>query len=158
MAINQGFKAKRKEFGIEVQGIEEVQKNLASLAEEYGRAVAKAAVAGAELVRGEAIKSIQATSGGEQVTRYRKGGKPYAHTASAPGDAPNTDTGRLVSSILVDVKPFGIFVGSTLQYAGHLEFGTSIMEPRPWLNPALESQRRAVEQLMIEAAKPEGKL
>src|SRR5690554_341120 len=162
MAINQGFKAKRKEFGIEVQGIEEVQKNLASLAEEYGRDVAKAAVAGAELVRGEAIKSIQSVSAGERVTRYRntdgKGNGAYEHVASAPGDAPNTDTGRLVSSILVDVKPFGIFVGSTLQYAGHLEFGTSSMEPRPWLNPALESQRRAVEQLMIEAAKPEGKV
>src|SRR5690554_7104986 len=82
MAINQGFKAKRKEFGIEVQGIEEVQKNLASLAEEYGRDVAKAAVAGAELVRGEAIKSIQSVSAGERVTRYRNtDGRSEEHTS-----------------------------------------------------------------------------
>ncbi|HSH26647.1 MAG TPA: HK97-gp10 family putative phage morphogenesis protein, partial [Wenzhouxiangella sp.] len=155
MAINQGFGKQRKQFGIEVQGLEEVQKNLASLSKEYTRAVASAAVAGAELVRGEAIKSIQSVSAGERVTRYRnkdgKGNGAYEHVASAPNDAPNTDTGRLVSSILVDVKPFGIFVGSTLRYAGHLEFGTSNMEPRPWLNPALESQRRTIERLMIDA-------
>lgn len=141
-----------------VEGMEELKANMAKLSKEYGAAVAKAAVAGAELVRGEAIKSIQSTSSGQRVTRYRAGGGQYEHTASAPGDAPNTDTGRLASSVQVDVKPFGIFVGSTLQYAGHLEFGTSSMEPRPWLNPALESQRRNIERLMIDAAKPEGKV
>lgn len=141
-----------------VEGMEELQANMDKLSKEYTRAVAQAAVAGAELVRGEAVRSIQNTSTGERVTRSRAGGGQYDHTASAPGDAPNTDTGRLVSSIQVDVRPFGIFVGSTLQYAGHLEFGTSSMDARPWLNPALEAQRRSVERLMIDAARPEGKV
>lgn len=141
-----------------VEGMEELQANMASLAKEYGKAVAKAGVAGAELVRGAAIKSIQSTSDGGQVIRSRPGGGTYTHTVSADGEAPNTDTGRLVSSIQVDVNPLGIFVGSTLQYAGHLEFGTSAMEPRPWLNPALESQRRNIEKLFINAADPEGKV
>src|SRR5690554_7139492 len=118
-----------------VEGMEELQANLAKLSKEYTRAVAKAGVAGAELVRGEAIKSIQSASNGRQVMRSREGGGTYTHTVSAPGDAPNTDTGRLVSSIQVDVKPFGIFVGSTLQYAGHLEFRseehTSELQSRP---------------------------
>ena len=141
-----------------VDGLEEVQANMAKLSREYGKAVAEAGVAGAELVRGEAIQSVQRTSNGGQVIRSRPGGGTYTHTVSADGEAPNTDTGRLVSSIQVDVNPLGIFVGSTLEYAGYLEFGTSAMEPRPWLNPALESQRRNVENLFIQAAEPEGKL
>lgn len=134
-----------------VEGVEEVNRNLARLGKEYGEAVVKASMAGAELVRGEAIKSIQSTSGGDVVTRTRAGGGTYDHTVSEAGDAPNTDTGRLVSSIQVDVNPLGIFVGSSLEYAGYLEFGTSSMEPRPWLNPALESQRRNIEKLVANA-------
>lgn len=141
-----------------VEGMEELNRNMAKLSKNYGKAVAEAGVSGAELVRGAAIKSIQNTSDGGQVTRSRPGGGTYTHTVSAPDQAPNTDTGRLVSSIQVDVNPFGIFVGSTLEYAGYLEFGTSIMEERPWLNPALESQRRNIERLMIDAANPEGKV
>lgn len=141
-----------------VEGMEELQANMDKLSREYGKAVAEAGVAGAELVRGEAIKSIQSTTNGGQVIRSRPGGGTYTHTVSAEGKAPNTDTGRLVSSIQVDVNPLGIFVGSTLEYAGYLEFGTSSMHERPWLNPALESQRRNVERLFQRAADPEGKL
>ena len=42
-----------------VEGTEELQANMAKLAEQYGKDIAKAAVAGGELVRGAAIKSIQ---------------------------------------------------------------------------------------------------
>jgi len=144
-----------------VEGMEELQANMAKLSREYGKAVAEAGVAGAELVRGEAIKSIQSTSGGRLVTRSREGGGTYQHTASRPGDAPNTDSGDLVRRIQVDVSQNAVFVGVTGkvgEYGAFLEFGTSKMEPRPWLNPALESQRRNVEQLFIQAAEPEGKL
>lgn len=141
-----------------VEGTEELQANMAKLAEQYGKDIAKAAVAGGELVRGAAIKSIQNTSNGQSVTRYRSGGGGYQHTASSPGDAPNTDTGRLVGSIQTDVRGDNVYVGSTLRYAGHLEFGTMIMRPRPWLNPALESERRNIEKLFERAANPEGKV
>lgn len=141
-----------------VEGMEELTANMNRLAKEYGRATAQAAITGAELVRSEAVKSIQSVSGGETVTRTREGGGIYEHVASRPGDAPNTDTGRLVGSIQVDVKHFGVFVGSTVPYSGHLEFGTTTMEARPWLNPALEARRRDIEKLFIQAAKPEGKV
>lgn len=136
---------------IRVEGAEEVQRNLSVLAERYGKATADAAVAGGQLVRSTAIKSIQSQSSGREVTRYRLGGGQYEHTASAEGEAPNTDTGRLVSSILVDVAFSGVYVGSTLEYAGHLEFGTVRMAPRPWLNPALEQNRRTIENLFRKA-------
>jgi HK97 gp10 family phage protein len=149
---NSGFSATRKKYGIEIQGIEEAQKNLATLAARIGEDVAKAAVMGGNLVRSSAIQSIQAKSGGQTVTRSREGGGTYEHTAAAAGSAPNTDTGRLVASIQVEVKDKDVFVGSTLEYAGALEFGTRYMLPRPWLNPALELRRREIQRMFKDAA------
>lgn len=129
---------------VQVQGIEEVQRNLAKLADAYGKAVADALVASGNDVRNTAIRSIQQKSSGRTVTRSRAGGSTYQHVAAAAGNAPNTDTGRLVGSVQVDVTSDSVFVGSTLRYAGMLEFGTRNMLPRPWLNPALEANRRAI--------------
>lgn len=69
-----------------------------------------------------------------------KSGKIYGnHQASAPGEPPASDTGRLVSSLRWE------FTGSRLsiriiagtEYAAYLEFGTSIMLPRPFLRRAI---------------------
>lgn len=127
---------------VEVDGLEQVERNLARLGREYGVAVARAAVEAGKLVEGDAIKSIQDASSGHTVTRHQAGsGEPYTHTAADEGEAPNTDTGTLVKSINVEVRPDGVYVGSTLKYAGWLEFGTRQMGARPWLNPALEKNR-----------------
>lgn len=138
-------------MGVEIKGMDKLQKNFDRLSKKFGEDVAKASVAGGHLVRAAAIKSIQQKSAGETVTRYRLGGGSYTHTVSNPGDAPNTDTGALVRSIQVDVRREGVYVGSTLEYAPMLEFGTSTMDARPWLNPALESQRRNVQKLISAA-------
>ena len=131
-----------------VEGVEQVQKNLAKLAKKFSQATVDGAVAGAHLIRTDAIKSIQDQSGGEVVTRTRAGGGEYEHTTSKEGDAPNTDTGRLVQSVQVDIKPIGIFVGSSLNYAGWLEDGTRKMAARPWLIPAMERNMDAVRKLI----------
>lgn len=144
-------------MSFKIEGAKEVQRNMAALGERYGKAFAKAAVTGGKLVRSEAIQSIQDKSSGDSITRYREGGGSYSHTVSKPGDAPNTDTGRLVESVQVDVTPKEVFVGSTLKYAGHLEFGTTNMDERPWLLPALEARRRQIEQLFVNAAEPKVK-
>jgi len=133
---------------VEIDGVEQVQKNLAKLAKKFSQATVDGAVAGAHLIRTDAVKSIQDESGGEIVTRTRAGGGEYEHTASKEGDAPNTDTGRLVQSVQVDVKPTGIFVGSSLDYAGWLEDGTRKMAARPWLVPAMERNTDAVQKLI----------
>jgi len=134
--------------GVKTDGIKETQKNLARLADKYNDEIVKAAMESANLIRNEAIKSIQDGSAGETVTRYTANGNAYEHTASEEGSAPNTDTGRLVSSVQVEVTPLGIFVGSTLEYAGHLEYGTKTMGARPWLIPAVEKNKAAIERLM----------
>jgi phage gpG-like protein len=83
-----------------------------------------------------------------------KTGRSYGrHKASAPGEAPATDTGALASSIArVSGKP-GAAVGTNLEYGKHLEFGTTNIKPRPWLFPALESQRKYFETRMADIGK-----
>lgn len=136
---------------MQVEGIEQLQRNMRQLADEIGEAMAGALVAGGNDVRNTAIRSIQSVSGGSEVTRSRNGGNTYQHTAAGPGQAPNTDTGRLVNSIQVEVDGGSVFVGSTLEYAGWLEHGTRRMAARPWLNPALEANRKNINDRVRDA-------
>ena len=93
------------------------------------------------LVMNEAKRSIQSSSGG---------GRTYGnHTASAAGQPPNTDTGFLVSNIFLDKDNdgMGADVESRADYSVYLEFGTREMQPRPFMQPALESQRAKIKAL-----------
>ena len=64
------------------------------------------------------------------------------HQASAPGQAPATDTGMLVSSIKAESKSLTGRVYSELKYSFWLEYGTLYMRPRPFLNPALMGNKQ----------------
>ena len=95
------------------------------------------------LVEGSVKELIQA--GGKTGRTYGK------HTASAPGQPPATDTGKLVGSISMriedsDGEVLGI-VSASAKYAPFLEFGTTNMAPRPFMQPGLESQRRKIETM-----------
>jgi HK97 gp10 family phage protein len=136
-----------------VTGVNDVINNLNKLRDEVGEEMADSLYAAGEVVRGSAIRSIQEVSAGSQVTRYRNGGNSYQHTASKPGDAPNTDSGDLVKSIAVEAKLDGVYVGSNLDYAAHLEFGTSNMAPRPWLLPAKLKSHKKIVQLIAKGIK-----
>ena len=92
-------------------------------------------------IRDRAKRSIQSSSGG---------GRTYGnHTASAAGQPPNTDTGFLVSNIFLDKDNdgMGADVESRADYSVYLEFGTREMQPRPFMQPALESQRAKIKSL-----------
>lgn len=73
--------------------------------------------------------------------RLRIGGRRVPHQASAPGQPPASDTGRLMASIHHQMVGAGQSVqaqiGSDVQYALYLELGTRYMAPRPFLRPAL---------------------
>jgi phage gpG-like protein len=96
--------------------------------------------------QGLAVRGIQRGGGGGRV--YEKYSPRRTHTASAPGKYPNTDTGRLASSVAVlfDIAKRGkeAIVGTSLEYGAHLEFGTSRMAARPWLLPSFEKARASV--------------
>ena len=108
----------------------------------FDDAVDKGTFVTANEIRSYAIKSIAETSSGKQVQRSKQGGGTYTHTAAAKGQAPNTDTGKLVASIAAErVGDARYHIGSGLDYASWLEFGTKKMGARPWLNPAFRARQ-----------------
>jgi hypothetical protein len=136
---------------ITVTGIEQLNATLKALERDAGRHSKSAYIAGGKLVEGEAKRSIQERSTGNTVTRYRSGGGSYEHQASVPNEAPNTDTGRLVSSINTEITDDGVYVGTSLEYGKYLELGTKDMEERPWLIPSLNKKSDDIIQLQINA-------
>ena len=68
---------------------------------------------------------------------YVKGS--VVHQASAPGEAPANETGRLLASLHFEITPSGtvLRVLAGTDYAAYLEFGTSKMEARPFLRRAI---------------------
>lgn len=71
---------------------------------------------------------------------YRKSNPSRTHRASAPGEAPATDTGGLVNSGFheVDEQGLEVKIGFAKFYAALLEFGTRLMAKRPFLLPTVE--------------------
>lgn len=78
---------------------------------------------------------------------YKKTNPNRTHTASAPGQFPATDTGRLASSVkMVMQGPMAYVVGTNVAYGPMLEFGTAKMAARPWLLPSFERAKIGIEQ------------
>ena len=75
-----------------------------------------------------------------------KSGNQYGdHIASAPGDAPAIDTRDLIDSGKATMTgPMTGEVTWESDHAGHMEFGTERVEPRPFASPAAEANRRAL--------------
>ena len=120
---------------------------LERLPQEINKSVKRAVIESALLVETEAKRSIQ--RGPKSGKIYKRGG--VTHQASAPGEAPATDTGVLVGSVSHRVKRDGFEaeVGTNVKYGAHLEFGTSKMAARPWLQPALEANRDKITKRII---------
>jgi hypothetical protein len=101
-------------------------------------------------VHRRAVESIQSGSkSGRVYSHYfvtikgravpiRARGKP--HQASAPGEAPASDSGALASSISFEVRLGGMAaeIGSERDYGLFLEEGTDKVAARPWLKPAAD--------------------
>lgn len=104
-----------------------------------------------------AKRSIQ--SGSKSGDLYQKYKPRRQHQASAPGEAPATDTGRLVSSINNKIDPDGLggVVEAATKYAEHLELGTRHIEPRPFLGPALDENRDKIVRGYKDAIKGAGR-
>ena len=97
---------------------------------------------GTLMVQNDAKKSILAGGTGRTYEKYEP---RRTHIASAPNQPPASDTGFLASNITmdVDVKSNGTVVGqiiSSAPYSKHLEFGTTNMTERPFMQPALEKK------------------
>lgn len=74
------------------------------------------------------------------------------HIPSNPGEPPNADTRLLDTSIhTVAVGKGRVNVESTAPYAAALEFGTSKMAARPYMNPASKAKGPEASKLVAEA-------
>ena len=104
------------------------------------------------LVRNTAVESI--ARGAKTGTLYRKYNPNRTHRASAPNQPPATDTGFLVQNIVPDMTVGKDVVEGTIisqaPYSAFLEFGTSKMAARPFLQPALEQNRRKINRIFGE--------
>jgi len=117
------------------------------LSDDYERAARKIVEEAWVLVQGTAVQSI--TSGAKSGINYTLYNPRRQHQASAPGEAPAADTGYLHSNIIwnVDSDSLGGSVESRAEYSEFLEFGTSKMAARPFLQPAAEENRPKLTKL-----------
>lgn len=117
------------------------------------QAAAQGVMLGAESVLSTAISHIQDDPKSGRV--YRRRG--VSHQASAPGEAPASDTGRLVQSGRTELSQEQLLASVifSTEYAAALEFGTPRILPRPYARRSLEEKREEIEaniRAKIEAA------
>jgi HK97 gp10 family phage protein len=135
-----------------VEGIERLRRATKNAEVYFRDELVIALDASARHVKQKAVVSI---SRGQKSGRiYRVGG--VNRRASAPGEAPANQTGRLVNSITTSVLKNTlhavIYAGRGLaNYARALEFGTAEMEARPFFFPAVESSRAWIQKRLAEA-------
>ena len=133
---------------INVKNLDKVLSQLSRLNKELEKPFQEVVKGGGQLIRAEAVKSIQ--SGAKSGIVYEKYNPRRQHRASAPGQAPASDTGNLVSKIRVKQKnPNTTQVESGADYSAFLEYGTSKMQPRPFLFPAFEKSRAKITQAVF---------
>ena len=109
------------------------------------REIGKAVLTAADLIRRDAQISI---------TTGAVSGKN--HVASAPGEAPNNDTGNLADDANIVSARTGLLeaeVSSNAEYSAALEFGTSRMAARPFMQPAADKNRKKATALVQAAVK-----
>ena len=131
---------------IKIKGLEPTLKNLRLLQQGLDKELTNVLRGGGQLIRGEAIRSIQ--SGPKSGRVYQKYNPRRTHTASAPGQPPASDTGNLVSQIMRVADGKNTLVESRADYSKFLEFGTSKMLARPFLFPASEKSIKKIIEVL----------
>lgn len=125
-------------IGLSITGSKELMAALSKYKDKSSAAIQDVVESTAFDVQAEAAKAIQRGSKTGRV--YKRGSK--THQASAPGQAPASDTGMLAGSIqAVKLTKLTWQVGTMLRYGEWLEYGTRDIAERPWLRPALDKNR-----------------
>lgn len=116
----------------------DIFKNIEALKSKAEAETARAVRATAQAIRNDAIISVKShLSAGKVYTRGT-----VKHVASKPGSPPNQDRGTLTRNIRVTMNDdITADVSSNAPYSAALEFGTSNIDARPFMTPAVEGQR-----------------
>lgn len=117
-------------MAVDLKQLETYIKNFPAFAEEAGKNAALAA--------GIALQK-------EMKSTFTNAGP----SPSAAGNPPAVDTGNLRRSIQVkqDTANGDVEVGTNLEYARYLEYGTSKMAARPWLNRSYNNAKTSMSQM-----------
>lgn len=139
-----------------VFGVNEAIKELRQISAKTDQATRDTNNASALMVRTHAIRLIQQPGSGRVYTRSPGSNRSREHQASAPGEAPATDTGILAGAMYVERargSKLSAEVGPAdkVQYGKHLEYGTRNMAPRPFLKPAFEAVARTHQGRLVSA-------
>ena len=134
-----------RDVKVEIKGLKEVQDAIRSFDGDISRQLNLIVNAAALESVNDVKKAIQGPpKTGLKYKRNRL--SSVTHQASAPGQAPATDTGFLVSSIYNEDRGYlSKAIGSRLEYAFYLEFGTRKIAARPSWVPAVE---RAIPKML----------
>ena len=133
--------------GMTVSGFDDLIKSLGAAKDKIDDLVIETVADAGLTTQKYAVTGIQ--RGPATGKTYKRRG--VTHRASAAGQFPASDTGRLASS--VDVEGIGtktVRVGTNLKYGAYLELSTANMQARPWLFPSAE---RAKKQVIKDAKK-----
>lgn len=141
---------------LRLEGTEALNRALRKLDAGARKEVKKAVDATGLSLRGAVVKKYQRGPATGEI--YEKYNPRRTHQASAPGEAPATDTGRLANSVTIeDTGPIEIEVGTEVEYGPYLEFGTRTIAPRPNWVPSVQEEEpkyvRRVEAAIRRAAK-----
>ena len=122
---------------MELSGLDEMRKALQNASDEVRKKASEEVYRSAMRIQSAAVKRIQRGPASGEV--YEKYNPRRTHQASAPGEPPMSDIGRLASSIEWNADSIlEASVFSRVEYAPYLEFGTKNMEARPFLLPSVE--------------------
>lgn len=126
-----------------------------ALEKQYERNIKQLIGRAGNLVRNTAVQSIN--QGAKSGVTYELYKPRRTHTASSAGQPPATDTGFLVNNIVITMdtadKGLSVNVESRADYSSFLEFGTSKMSARPFMQPALEENRAKINRLAKQMVK-----
>lgn len=142
-------------MAIEVKGGNKLAKQLDKLPDAVLAGVQKQIIKGATMIQASAVESIQ--RGPKTGVVYDKG-KGISHQASAPGEAPASDTGNLARRIEIELSAdklradIGVTNLLFTPYARRLELGDkgsakkgkAFIRPRPFMRPAYNKNIKAI--------------
>jgi len=118
---------------IEIVGLKELEDKLSNLDKKLSKALDEALNEIAEKIRDDAKSFVPVDTGAlRKSIRIEKKGKLQVSIVAGGGGVINPRTGREVD------------------YAGYVEFGTSRMNPQPYMQPALEKNRDEILRIVKE--------
>lgn len=126
-------------MSVRIEGLDTLNEELQRLARTFPAEATTLVNRTAQNLRNDAVRLVLRSPASGRV--YEKTSPKRTHIASAPGQPPATDTGRLAGSIrAIESGTTHAAVEAQVDYAVHLEFGTRRMAARPFMTPATLAQ------------------